>query len=304
VLRHGMVAFGVLHRRRLRAQRLRDGDAGGRGDGRDPAADRGERARAGAGRRRSGWTRRRQAKGPGDRASRGPGASADVGGITRGAQPPGRSASHTSRYCGPVQLGVPVLAVTGGAARTAPPAPGCRPAAGRSFSPVSTPQPRASGCAASNASRVRQRIPDSGCGRRPARSPARCRCGQVDDEPAPPPAARARQTAIVMSASPARHRHGPAARSRPRSPPGRRPRTAAPRRPPSCSVATCCAPVAIAAALPRLRRWRTTSAPGRGGARRCRRDEPSSTTTTAFAPGCRARRGTVAAIRAPRPSPG
>ncbi len=167
-------------------------------------------------------------------------------------------------------------------------------------SPVSTPNPAASGRPASNAARVRQRCPFSGwAGRQPvARSmPAPA---SATTNPWPPRRTRSVKTAMVMSASPART--GSASGTAllavsPRSP-SRNNRCRGWPRPSRASIkATASAPVSMAAALPRRPECRSTDAPASRAAAAVPSREPSSTTITRPTPGRLAAPATVARIR-------
>ena len=164
--------------------------------------------------------------------------------------------------------------------------------------PVSTPHPRASGVAASNASRVRQRIPDRGCaGVQPVRE-AMARRAAPTTIPRPPAPGCGGSRAIDMST--ARSKTGGTRDAvftavSPRSPSmnssSRAGRSSVSR------MATIAAPVSIAAALPRLWEWRTTTAPASRATSWVLSTLPSSTTRTRSTCGIARAERTVAAIR-------
>ena len=166
-------------------------------------------------------------------------------------------------------------------------------------SPVSAPQPAASGRAASNASLVRQRWPFSGwAGRQPvARSmPAP---DSPTTRPCPPRLTRSMNTAMVMSASPARTGSISGVASiavSPRSA-SRNSRCRGGRPVPASSSRTTSAPDSIAAALPRLRACRSTVPPARSAMTAVLSVDPSSTTTTRSTPASLPAAATVAGMR-------
>ena len=213
-------------------------------------------------------------------------------------------ASHTSRYC---------RARCSWARHPRPETRWCssqgtstmrRPACSTStVSPTSTPQPRASGLARSNAARLRQRMPDSGCVARQPVSRAMPSRASRTTKPCPPPAVRCGgRMAMLMSAVPdgdRRHQHRRGGRRWPRG--RRRRRAGAAARSLAGSAWSCSpairAPVVIAAALPRLRAWRATTAPAARARSAVSSLLPSSTTTTRSTPGRPAAAATVAAMR-------
>src|SRR5882757_3378602 len=157
---------------------------------------------------------------------------------------------------------------------------------------VSTPNPAANGSARPNATRLSARCPDNGCtGANPVARwmPARAR---RTTKPCPPPAvAWVGSVAMVMSARPSSTggSSGPA-------PLAVSPRSAS-RNSSTSASGTAAAPVVIAAALPRLRGWRTARAPAASAIAAVLSVEPSSTTSTVCTPAMRAAACTVAAIR-------
>ena len=164
--------------------------------------------------------------------------------------------------------------------------------------PVSTPQPCARGVAASNADRVRQRVPDSGwVGVHPVIDWI-ARRAVPTTIPRPPAPGCGGSRAIVKSAS--RSSTGPIKGAAftavsPRSP-SRNSRSRAGRSGAS-RIATTAAPVSIAAAFPRLWECRTTTAPASRATCCVLSSLPSSTTSTRSTWGMARAARTVAAMR-------
>ena len=197
-------------------------------------------------------------------------------------------------------------------------------------SEVSTPQPGARGWQASQVSRVMQRVPDSGCvasqpvaRRMPRRAvrtttpiPPAPDCGGSSAIAMSTPSPRTASTSgcaaaalSPMSASRNSRARGSEARSSITGSgpvwPGERGSACSSSEkssPPSARsapswIATICAPVAIAAALPRLVLCRTTRASAPIATAEVASDEPSSTTTTRSTPGIPRADAMVASIR-------
>ena len=185
----------------------------------------------------------------------------------------------------------------GGAARRAPRRCAGRPAARRRSARPRRPSRGPAGWPASNAARLRQRMPDSGCVARQPVSLAMPSRASRTTKPWPPPAVRCGgRMAIAHVGRPGgdrRHQHAEVGGAglevgvdeeqvpRPGRPPAARGRAGHAIR----------APVVIAAALPRLRAWRATTAPAARASSAVASLLPSSTTTTRSTPGQAGRRG-------------
>ena len=166
--------------------------------------------------------------------------------------------------------------------------------------PVSAPQPGASGRAASNAARVRQRCPFSGWA---GSQPVARRIPDPDSattKPCPPARTRSLNTAMVMSARPSRTgctSAAPYAADSARSASRKSRCRGTARSSLRSSSPTASAPVSIAAPLPRVRPCRRTIAPAFSATKPVPSPEPSSTTTSMSAPGTPAAAFTVAWMR-------
>ena len=170
---------------------------------------------------------------------------------------------------------------------------------------ASTPQPAAKGRAASKASRVRQRMPDSGWVASKPLSSAMPFFASPTTKPNPPPLRFcAGRIAIVISACPART--GSVRGAVPTAESSRSPSMnssarwfgSAPRSASEISrLRRAKAPVIMAAALPLFFGWVMTSAPARRARVPVSSLDPSSTTMTMSAPGIRLAAVTVAPMR-------
>ena len=165
--------------------------------------------------------------------------------------------------------------------------------------PVSTPQPRARGVAASKASRVRHRMPGQRLDRGPARSSTRSRGGRhrrrCRARRHPAAAAGARSTCRPLPRGPGRTSGAVLTADSARSPSMNSESRGG--RPGASRMATMAAPVSIAAALPRLCEWRTTTAPASRATSWVPSSLPSSTTSTRSTCGIARAARTVAAMR-------
>src|SRR6478609_4874039 len=222
----------------------------------------------------------------------------------RGAAPMERSrraatASCTSRYCAARCIWPRRSLPEGRCRRSQGTSTATNPLRSRSIvMPVSTPQPRASGVAASKASRVRQRMPDSGwVGVQPV-SDWIARRAAPTTMPRPPAPGCGGSSAMDTSAVPSSTGGTSGAvltAVSPRSPSMNSSRRGG--RSGASRMATTAAPVSMAAALPRLCECRTTTAPASRATCWVLSSEPSSTTSTRSTFGIARAERTVAAIR-------